>query len=196
MGLNINEELESYKDYVKNKVGNKRFIHSLGVSYTAGSLAMCYGCDYIKAQIAGILHDCAKGYKHDELVSLCRKSKIQITDTELASPELLHSKYGAYLIEHELKINDKEIVNAVLYHTTGRVNMTLLEKIIFVSDYIEPCRGNLPLIDIIRPLAYKDIDKAVALICKGSIEYLQKKGSSIDNTTIETYNFYNEKLEN
>lgn len=190
MGIVINDDLELYKKYIKNHVNNKRYIHSLGVCYTAASLAMRYNCSLYKAQIAGILHDCAKGIDYKDLYKLCKKANILITDVEKDSPELLHSKYGAYIAEYELNIKDSEILNAIYYHTTGRPNMSLLEKIIFISDYIEPGRGNLPNIDDIRQTSFINIDEAVYKICEGSIEYLNKKKASIDSVTIDTYNHY------
>lgn len=190
MGLKVNETLEDYKKYIKDNVNSKRYIHSLGVCYTAANLAMRYNYDLDKAMIAGILHDCAKGIEYDKLIKKCNTNGIKVSEADIKCPELLHSKYGAYLIEHKLNVKDKDIINAVYYHTTGRPNMTLLEKIIFISDYIEPSRNNLPQLDEIRYEAYLNIDKAIAMICNGSIQYLKSKGSLIDEATIDTYNFY------
>lgn len=190
MGIAINEELEKYRKYIKTTLNKKRYIHSLGVSYTAAALAMRYQYDINKAQIAGLLHDCAKNIPHDELIKKCIKADIPVTKTEMDSPELLHSKYGSYLARKDLNIQDDDILNAIYYHTTGRPNMSLLEQIIFISDYIEPNRANLPQLDAIRKLAFIDIEQAISSICIGSIKYLEAKQAKIDSLTIDTFNYY------
>lgn len=190
MGIIIDKDLEIYRKYIKDNLNKKRYMHSLGVSYTAASLAMAYNTNIYNAQIAGILHDCAKCYDSDELIKLCKKSGINISDTEYNSPELLHSKYGAFIAQSKLNITDEDILNAIKYHTTGRAGMSELEKIIFIADYIEPSRSNLKDMDIIRKTAFSNIDKAITIVCQNTIDYLQAKGGEIDNTTLETYNYY------
>lgn len=193
MSIEIDKALEEYNNYIVKKLSRKRYLHSLSVSYTSAALAMRYGEDVLKAQIAGLLHDCAKGIDKDVLIEKCRKNGIEVTDADIASPELLHSKYGSFIARKDLNISDKDILNAIYYHTTGRPNMTRLEQIIFVADYIEPYRAKLPNLEDIRMLSFIDIDKAIYRICGSSIEYLEAKGATIDSITLDTYNFYLDK---
>lgn len=112
----------------------------MGVMYTAASLAMCYGADIQKALTAGLLHDCGKYCPAEEQIRLCGRYGIDLTRSELEMPALIHARLGAYLAEHEYGIKDREILDAVTYHTTGRPGMSMLEKIIYIADYIEPNR--------------------------------------------------------
>ena len=151
----------------------KRFTHTLGVEYTAAALAMRYGEDVERAQIAGLLHDCAKCMENDKLLSACEKYHLPATDVEKRNPYLLHARVGSYLAKKEYKIEDPEILSAILYHTTGRPGMTLLEKIIFTADYIEPGRKQAPNLTQIRHLAFTDLDAAVTKILEDTLEYLK-----------------------
>lgn len=196
MGIEINLELEQYRKYIKSKLNKKRYIHSLGVAYTAASLAFVYDVDINKARIAGILHDNAKCYLPNEIIDKCQKVGIEITQYEIEAPELLHSKLGSYIASNELKIEDNDIINAICYHTTGRANMSLLERIIFVSDYIEPNRSNLEHLDKIRKLAFTNIDEAIVQICSSTIDYLNSKNGTIDPATYATYKYYKGVVEN
>ena len=107
------------QDRLKEYLTRDRFIHTQGVMYTATALAMCHGEDLVKAQVAGLLHDCAKCIPNGKKLKLCEKHNIQITEVERRNPFLLHAKLGAFLAMHEYGIDDKEIVSAILNHTTG-----------------------------------------------------------------------------
>lgn len=183
--------------YVKmeKNLKHKRFIHSVGVAGTAASLAMKYGADVYKAQIAGILHDCAKCYDDEELVRMCRKNGIEVTPFEEEHGFLLHAKYGAYMARARYEIEDEDVLSAIRWHTTGHENMTLLEKIVYIADYIEPARYKAPDLDKIRDAAFnsEDIDKALLMIMKDTIEYLRKDADSLDITTEAAYEYYRGK---
>lgn len=168
----------------------KRFTHTLGVEYTAAALAMRYGEDVERAQIAGLLHDCAKCMENDKLLSACEKYHLPATDVEKRNPYLLHARVGSYLAKKEYKIEDPEILSAILYHTTGRPGMTLLEQIIFTADYIEPGRKQAPNLTQIRHLAFTDLDAAVTKILEDTLEYLKSGDGEMDPMTEETYNYY------
>lgn len=169
-----------------------RYIHSVGVAGTAACLAMKYKEDIYKAQIAGILHDCAKMYDDSELIKLCRKSKIEISAFEEKHGFLLHAKYGAFLAKEKYNIKDKDILNAIKWHTTGRENMSLLEKIVFISDYIEPTRTKAPNIAAIRDVVFNgsDIDRALVMIMGDTLHYLEDSSENIDSTTLNAYEYY------
>lgn len=178
------------RDKLKEKLSEKRFEHSLGVEYTAGTMAFMYGVDLEKALIAGLLHDCAKYVPNDKKISKCEKHKIPISECEYANPELLHAKLSAVYAEEKYGITDKEILSAICFHTTGKPAMTTLEKIIYIADYIEPNRNILPEMDIIRKEAYQDLDLCLLHILQNCIHYLGKKGAAVDPITQQTYEYY------
>lgn len=184
------EEYNDLQEMIHKEMDDKRFVHTMGVAYTASAMAMAYGEDLKKAYLAGLLHDCAKCHTNPEFITLCEEYGIPITESEYENPFLLHGKLGAYQAKHKYNINDEEILSAITWHTTGKPAMTLLEKIIFIADYIEPDRKELPNIHEIRKTAFSDIDKAMVLISGSTIKYLEDNGRSIDNITRDTYNYY------
>lgn len=175
---------------LKEKLPAKRFEHSVGVEYTAGTMAFIYGVDCEKALIAGLLHDCAKYVPNDKKIGKCEKRKIPISDCEYKNPELLHAKLSAVYAKEKYGVNDKDILSAIACHTTGKPAMTTLEKIIYIADFIEPNRTVLPEMDIIRKEAYIDLDQCLLHILHNSIHYLCKKGAALDPITEDTYDYY------
>ena len=180
--------------HLKKKQSEHRFTHSLGVQYTSICLAMKYGYDLSKAELAGILHDCAKHYSAEKLIKICEKNKIPITDSESTSPFLLHAKVGALLAVDKYGVTDNTVLDAIRCHTTGKPAMTMLEKIVFVADYIEPGRNNAPNLDTLRQLSFENIDEAVLAILQQTLDYLKGKKQDIDQHTVETYNYYKHLL--
>ncbi len=174
----------------------KRYEHTLGVAFTAASLAMRYGADVKQAQVAGLLHDCAKCMTNEERLSICKKNKLEVTPVEKANPFLLHAKVGAFLAKEKYGIQDEEILSAVRCHTTGRPNMTLLEKIVFTADYIEPSRKTAPNLDEVRTMAFQNLDIALCKILSDTLNYLDTVDQEIDPMTKETYHYYNGEREN
>lgn len=170
-----------------------RYEHTLGVEYTAACLAMRHGYDIEKAEMAGLLHDCAKYLSDKKKLSMCKRKKLKISSAEKKNPGLLHAKLGAVLAKEKYKIKDPEILSAITWHTTGKPDMTLLEKIIFVADYIEPNRNQAPRLDEIRRLAFMDLDECLVMILKQTLEYLEEKGAQMDPMTYETYQYYTKK---
>lgn len=183
-------ELEKIKKKLKRKLNDKRYEHTLGVSYTAGCLAMKYGLDVNKAILAGLLHDCAKYMSGEEMLEIALKKKIEVSSTEEKKPDLLHAKLGAYFAKTKYDVADNEILSSIECHTTGKPNMTLFEKIIYIADYIEPGRDKMPRLDIIRKAAFEDIDKCMIMILEDTVAYLKSSGMYIDETTLKTYDFY------
>ena len=168
----------------------KRFTHTLGVEYTAAALAMRYGEDVERAQIAGLLHDCAKCMENDKLLSACEKYHLPATDVEKRNPYLLHARVGSYLAKKEYKIEDPEILSAITWHTTGKEDMTLLEKIVYIADYIEPARNKAPRLPEIRKIAFEDLDHCMYAILHDTLEYLDGDPQDIDQATIRAYDYY------
>ena len=181
--INLIRELESELAY-------GRFVHTLNVACTAANLAMCYGSDIDQADTAGLLHDCAKCMNLGKMLKLCDKADLELSEFEKNSASLLHSKAGAVLAASKYGIRDEDILNAIRYHTTGRPGMSLLEKIIFVSDYIEPGRTHSKKLPELRKLAFQDLDKALVEILHDTLDYLSTKEENIDPQTRETYEFY------
>lgn len=183
------ERLEM-SEKLKDKLPKKRYEHSVGVEYTAGTLAFIHGIDYEKAMIAGLLHDCAKYIPNDKKIQKCEKRNIPISEFEYKNPDLLHAKLSAIYAKEKYKVTDSEILSAISCHTTGKPNMTVLEKIIYIADYIEPNRSLLPDMEIIRKEAYTNLDQCLLHILQNSMNYLGKKHSVVDPLTRETYEYY------
>ena len=146
--------------------------------------------------LAGLMHDCAKGLSDEEKIGMCLDAGVLISDAEYRNPGLLHAKAGAVVAEEEYWIHDEEILNAIRTHTTGAPDMSMLQKIIFVADYIEPNRDDIiPYIDRIQELAFKDLDKCVLEILERSLKYLEKKGKEIDPLTKYTRDWYKKYID-
>ncbi len=175
---------------LKNKLTEKRFIHSLGVEYTAACLAYRYGADAEKARLAGLLHDCAKCIPTDEKLKRAIKIGIPVNKIEKKNPDLLHGKLGAYYAREKYGVTDADILSAITYHTTGHPGMSLLDKIIFVADYIEPNRRIIRDLPEIRHEAFVDLDKCILHILKNTLEYLDSGEALIDEMTEKTYAYY------
>ncbi len=168
----------------------RRFEHTLGVEYTSAALAMRYGGDLENARVAGLLHDCAKCLSDEKMLSICKKNHIPVTEVERKNPFLLHAKVGACLAREKYGVKEPDILNAIRSHTTGRRDMSLLEKIVFVADYIEPGRRHAPRLGEIRKLAFVDIDQALREILRDTLAYLKTSEGDIDPMTEETWRYY------
>ena len=180
---------------LEQELSYKRFIHTLSVAGTASSLAMCYGADLEKAETAGLLHDCAKCMDVRKMQKVCEKAGLTVSSFEADSGSLLHSKAGSELAAEKYGITDPDMINAIRYHTTGRPGMSLLEKIIFVADYIEPGRFTAKNLPLIRRLAFSDIDEALMKILYDTLVYLNSTGLVVDPMTQKTYDYYKQIFE-
>lgn len=181
---------ESLLEKVKVKMDENRYNHTLGVAHTAAALAMCYGSDSDKALIAGILHDNAKCGSDEEILKECNDFGIEVTDFERNNPFMLHGKLGAYYARTEFGIEDEDIINSIVWHTTGRPEMSLLEKIIFVADYIEPLRYKQKNLKEIRELAFSNLDECVYVIARDTVDFIESHGKNLDDMTVLTRDFY------
>lgn len=183
-------ELHEIRKKLKKDLDKARYEHTIGVMFTAGSLAMAHGYDYEKSMLAGLLHDCAKCLPTSEKISLCEKHDILITPIERENPGLLHAKAGMVLAEDSYGVTDPEILHAIKVHTTGEPNMNMLDKIIYIADYIEPMRHEAPRLETIRQTAFHDLNQCVAEILFDTLHYLCGRKGSIDPSTQLTYEFY------
>ena len=184
------ELIAKLRDKVKQRQTAKRFEHTLGVAYTAACMAFTLDVPPLKAELAGLLHDCAKCYTDKELISMCQHDKVELTSEELASPAVIHAKYGSFMAEHEFGIADSDILNAIRFHTTGRPDMSTLEKLIFTADYIEPLRDKASNLNEARRLAFTDLDECVYNILDATVTYLKSQGSVIVPDTMLAYEWY------
>ncbi len=175
---------------VKKELDTNRFQHTLGVMFTASSLAMCYGADLEKAQVAGLLHDCAKCIPNDKKIRMCKERGVEISKVEMSSPFLLHSRLGAILAQEKYGVEDQEILSAIRWHTTGRPNMTTLEKIIFTADYIEPMRFKAANLPEVRKLAFHDLNLTVCRILEDTLHYLDSGNGEIDPMSRSAFRYY------
>lgn len=185
-----NVDITKIRKAMEKSLDSKRFEHTLGVAYTAAALAMCNDIDTEAAIVAGLLHDCAKCLNNEKKLSMCEKRNLKISETERKNPSLLHAKVGSFIAMEEYHVHDIDIINAIMNHTTGRPDMSLLEKIIFVSDYIEPGRNKASNLEKIRKMAFEDLDKALLQILEDTLVYLKESEEEIDDMTQKTYDFY------
>lgn len=175
--------IKQIKEQLALNLSRKRYKHSIGVSKTAKVLAKRFGCDPDKAQLAGLLHDCARELTSNRLLSTAEAFGIVVGDIERYHTVLLHALIGSKLAEVEYGVTDPEIIQAIALHTTGGPNMTMLDKIIFLADMIEPERA-FPGIDSLRELAEQDLDQALLAAYNQSIIFLAERNSIIHPNTI------------
>ena len=184
------EYYKKLRKKIKDVMTKSRYEHTLGVEFTAASLAMRYEVDIEKAELAGLLHDCAKCIDSEDTLDECKKYNIELTDVEKRNPFLIHSKLGAVHAKKLYGVDDEDIISAIRFHTTGKPDMTMLEKIIFIADYIEPGRDKAPNLKEIRKMSFIDIDEAMFMILKDTLDYLDKGEGEKDELTRDTYLFY------
>jgi predicted HD superfamily hydrolase involved in NAD metabolism len=173
---------------LKNSISPKRFSHSQNVMNTAVELAVRFGADKDRAAVAGLLHDCARDIRGEEALKLCSELGIEADEIERIQPELLHGPIGAKLAGIEYEIDDEAVLEAILNHTTGCENMSLLEKIIFLSDYIEPLR-NFPGVEVIRTQALNDLDGAIITAIDSTISYVIQRKQLLHPRTVNARNY-------
>ncbi len=171
---------ESIDNFIKANLKESRLIHTYGVRDTAVHLAKLYGADPEKAELAALYHDSYRWLKGDEM-NACIK-KLGLPMRYIDNPSLAHSKIAAIMIQRDFGETDPDIINAVCFHTTGRENMSLLEKIVYLADAIEPNR-DYPAVEEIRSLAEKDLDAACLMSMKNTENYVLSTGAEMDSDT-------------
>jgi len=186
-------DIEFFKKRLKELLDEKRFKHSIGVMETAMHLAIKYGADVEKAQVAGLLHDCAKSYSDDDLLKLAKKYRIELDEILIHAPFLLHGPIGAHLVEEIFGIKDQEIKRAIALHTTGDVNMSLLDEAVFLADYIEPNR-DFKGVEELRRLAEENLDLALLKSFDSTICYVLQRGLLLYEKTVKARNYILLKL--
>ena len=179
--------LEYYKGIIKERMGDKRYIHSVNVARAAKYLEEKYGADVEKAVIAGILHDVTKETPYDIQLKIMQENGIILDSVQQVSPKLWHAISGSVYVKTQLGITDAEILNAIRYHTSGRENMSLLEKVIFVADFIGEER-DYKGVDVMRKKAESSLDEAMLYGVTFSITDLAARQCAIDQNTLALYN--------
>lgn len=174
-------------------MSKKRYIHSINVSETAVTLAEHYGCNVNKAKLAGLIHDCAKDIDIEEQIIYANDCGFPVDEVTYKISELIHAPASVYLCRKVFGITDVEVLSAIRYHTTGKPEMSLLEKIIFISDIIEPSR-NFEDVEILRNMAYNNLDTALLYALDSSIIYIVKKKSMLHPDTIYARNYLIDSL--
>ena len=164
----------------------RRVTHTKNVAIEAKRLAKKYGADVQKAEIAALLHDIARNLSQEEMNRYVKE--LQLGDRYLDNKNLAHSKVGVAIIKRDFGIEDQEILDAVAYHTTGRDGMTLMDKIIFLADAMEPGR-TYPGVEKLRELVEEDLDKACAYSLRRTVEYVKSKGVYLDPDTSEALEY-------
>ena len=175
--------LDQLRPVALSYLKHKRIPHVLGTEQEAIRLAQRYGADVEKARVAALLHDCTKKLSMEEQLALCEKYGIQLDELEQKALKLLHSKTGAAIAKDVFGV-DEEIYSAIWYHTTGHANMTRLEKIIYLADYIEPSR-DFPGVDELRSVCYEDLDRGLLKGLEMTIEEMTAMGNPVHHATIE-----------
>ena len=188
----MDEKILKIQHTLKKELDENRYHHTLGVMYTSASMAMRYDVDVQKALYAGLLHDCAKCIPSDKKIRLCEKYGLPVSSVEKENPSLLHARLGAYLAHEKYGVKDEEIIYAIESHTTGRPGMSMLEKIVYIADYIEPGRNKAADLPRERKLAFEDLDECMYEILKDTLEYLEENPKEIDSTTRDAYVYYKE----
>ena len=177
---------ENLMQAVQMRMSERRFQHVLGVEEAAVALAARFGASEDKASIAALTHDYAKERPDDEMIMIIKEAGFDPELLEYGNP-IWHSVVGAYLVEKELGITDPEILQAIRLHTTGAAEMSTLDKIIYVADYIEPGR-RFPGVEDARAVALVDLDEAVAFETKHTLAHLIEMETLVYPKTLETYN--------
>ncbi|MDD4296642.1 MAG: bis(5'-nucleosyl)-tetraphosphatase (symmetrical) YqeK [Ruminiclostridium sp.] len=172
---------------LKKELSLSRYQHSIGVMEESVKLANHYNIDNKKAEIAGLLHDCAKHLNNVESVKLIEENGIQLDEIQKNTPSLYHGILAPIIAAKHYDIMNQEILDALYWHSTGRAGMTPLEKIVFVADYIEPCR-NFDNILHMRKIAYDDINKCILMVTDLSIRHVLSKGDLLHPDTVSTRN--------
>jgi len=169
-------------DYIEGRVTEKRRIHTYAVAEEAKKLAKRHGEDMEKAEIAALFHDSCRDLGIDELNGYIRR--FGLDPAYFNNANLAHSKIAACVMEEDFHIKDRDIIHAVRYPTTGRADMSRLEKILYLADAIEPNR-NYDGVEKLRELAYQDLDEACLYALEQSIQYVKRKGERLDEDTVK-----------
>ena len=178
---------EALRPIALSYLRHKRIAHVLGTEQEAAALAGRYGVDVTAARIGALLHDCTKKLDMEAQLALCETYGIALDDMERHTPKLLHAKTGAALARDVFGVSDA-VYEAIRWHTTGKADMTPLEKVLYLADYIEPTR-NFPGVDALRAAVYRDLDEGLALGLEMTVQKMARDGEKVHEKTLEALRF-------
>ena len=185
--MNTIDRKPEYIDLLRARLKEKRFQHSLNVADAAVHLAEQYGADVQKAYVAGLLHDVTKNDSHENQLQIMKSNGIILSSVEANNPKLWHAMSGACFLKSELGLADEDVLNAVRYHTTGRAGMSLLEKVIYIADYISVER-DYPDADVMRRLSKVSLEDAAMYSLQYTLQSLSQKKKPIHPDSLAFYN--------
>ncbi|MGM9550645.1 MAG: bis(5'-nucleosyl)-tetraphosphatase (symmetrical) YqeK [Clostridia bacterium] len=177
---------------LRSQQKERRYFHTLGVVKEAVRLAPKFGVDVEKAKIAALLHDCAKNFDQDRILEIAADYGVTLEELAIKEPALIHAFLGAAVAYRDYGVTDKEILDAIYYHTTARANMTNLEKLIYIADMIEPGR-TMPQAEELRKMVEENLDDALIYAIDCSIKHVIKKGRIIHPDSISARNYLIER---
>ena len=173
---------------LKAALDEDRYRHTLGVSETAVRMAETFGEDTEKAELAGLLHDCAKCMPLSEMQEAAKEAKPD--EQMMQSRALLHAAAGMCVARKVYEVDDPEVLGAIRWHTTGKAGMTRLEKIVYLADMIEPNRTPYPGLDVLRRICFRDLDQAMHLALRMSTDHVLKQGKLLYRDTLAALRDY------
>lgn len=179
-------------DQIVDAIGEKRYKHILRVTETAEKLAKIHGVDVEKARTAALFHDICKYKDNARLWKEAERLNVKDLESFKAFPQVLHAYVAAEAARVDYGIEDEEILRAIRYHTTGTENMSPVEEVVFLADYLEPMR-NFEGVDDLRKKAEADLKEAMAASLQGNLLFLIKQGTAVHLDTVRCYNDYMEK---
>ena len=185
------------KNWLKENLNEKRYIHTLGTAECARKLARKYHLDEEKAYLAGLLHDCAKCFPNEKLLDII-KNNLEVEESEMLNYKTLHAPVSAYIANKEFNITDTEILSAIRWHTLGKIDMTDFEKIAFLADKIEPNTRDREYSQKIITILEEEngLSKALLICCKETLKSLVKRDLKICLLTVEIYNKLQDLVQN
>lgn len=185
--LELKVKYDGLHGILKKRLTFKRYVHSVNVAAKAYELAVIYGADADKAYFAGLSHDICKNESKENTLKLFERFGIMLDNVTLAEPKLWHAVAGAAYIQHILNVNDSAIINAVRYHTTGRADMSLLEKIVYISDFVSDER-DFDGVDEIRKSLESGLDNALLTASRFTVLDLCSRNIAVHEDSIALYN--------
>ncbi|MBQ7037658.1 MAG: bis(5'-nucleosyl)-tetraphosphatase (symmetrical) YqeK [Clostridia bacterium] len=185
---------EQYVDIIRGRLTPRRFEHSLAVAEQAVHLAKKYGADPDKARTAGLLHDILKDTDGDSQLQIFKEFGILLDAVEEKAPKLWHARAGAVFLQRVLGIEDKEILDAVRYHTTARAGMSLLETVLYLADFTSADR-DYPDVDVMRELTERDLDAAMQYAVAYTIDDLKEQERPVHPDTLACYKEIMERID-
>ena len=180
------DHIDFWMDNLFSALKPKRFAHSLSVACTSARLAAMYGENPLKAEQAGLLHDCAKCLPLPEMQRIANEYHLTDDPDVISSEALLHSLAGACLAEHQYGMTDPEVLEAIRYHNTGYPGMSRLAMCVCLADFMEPLRDPFPLLEDVRALAQTSLEKALLLSLEGTVKHVLSKGFYLYPRTANT----------